>query len=310
MYLISYYFILFANSLYILSICWFIYGLGSALISGTLDSDIIAYLKNNNLDIKPFQVKNSYVLSTSSMLGAFIGSLLYSKIDEKIYVVSIISFFVSILISFKYYEELDNKNIHKIKFYDEIKKVLNNSKNLFKIKDFKYLFILISITPLYLQTFYQYWQVLYKEKNINIAMFGVVYFLFHMSNILGTYIYNKYSNKIIIRYLILSTLVIDILILYLIEDILFFVTFPISAVLFSIYSLWLNINFNKIINTDNISTTTSFMGSVINIVSIISIYIISYLITEYSIINTYLISYTVFFIFTFIFIKIYNKNID
>lgn len=200
--IISYMAIVFSNSVFTLAICWFLYGIGMSMFSGTINTDIIVYLKENKYDFKHFQVYDKYISSFSSILGAFFGSILYSIIDIGMYYLAVLCFIILLFLIMNYSSIKNNdliQNDEKFKLKENFANVLSNTLKMFKNREFVYIFILVSLTPIYLQMFYQYWQILYEAKGINYSLFGVVYFLIHISNIVGTYIYKKFNEKINIK---------------------------------------------------------------------------------------------------------------
>lgn len=69
--------------------------------------------------------------------------------------------------------------------------VLKSSKPLL------YMILLFASATLFVQPFFQYWQVLYQQGGIPVRYFGIIYVAFQACNLVGTMIYNrmKMSNK-------------------------------------------------------------------------------------------------------------------
>ena len=72
------------DNVLLLSLMWGIYGLSSAVMSGTLDAYFYKVIKKKGKNIKEFNVKNRYSILVSSLFGALIGSLLYKYIGVSI----------------------------------------------------------------------------------------------------------------------------------------------------------------------------------------------------------------------------------
>ncbi|MES5907975.1 MFS transporter, partial [Bacillus cereus group sp. MG20] len=228
--LISYFIIYVSEgNFYLLMISWFLYGTSTAAKSGSLESELVNQINKENKSIKKFSVWDSYLLSISSSIGAIIGSLFYERIHQNIYLISFILFFLSIIFSSIFSikkEKVQTKKIKKKPFsFKDIKKdILYFSRNSVLTE----IIILFTLLSLFLQPFFQYWQVLYENKHISITYFGYVYFIFQICNIIGTYLFETITYKRNISYIILGIISISSLItLTFLEGITFFIAFPI-----------------------------------------------------------------------------------
>ena len=85
-----------------LILAWGIYGVSMAMKSGTLDNEIILEYREAQKDIRNIVNAQSYALSISSIIGTFLGSILYPYIHTYIYILSLISLGFSILIAYSY----------------------------------------------------------------------------------------------------------------------------------------------------------------------------------------------------------------
>ncbi|WP_075552730.1 MFS transporter [Borreliella mayonii] len=81
------YFIVFETSSFVfICVSWFIYGM-SAAINGTIAISFTKIYQNNSKKLKAFISFTKIILSIDAILGGYIGSVLYSCIDIKIYLI-------------------------------------------------------------------------------------------------------------------------------------------------------------------------------------------------------------------------------
>ena len=198
----------FSSNFYILSIGYALYGLSVSLKSGTVEADIIKDIKCDDDKIKSFTIYRNYISISSSLIGGFIGSILYYKINKYMYICSIVLFIISYISIYSYREDnkqfFKHKNFHKnINLTNEIQDILK----LFSNKGLIIILTLVSISSFFIQPFFQYWQVLYKEINISQIYFGYIYILFQIIGLCSTYIYNKFINTERYIYILLLLLV-------------------------------------------------------------------------------------------------------
>lgn len=200
------------------------------------------------------------------MIGGLFGSLLYGYIQRKIYIISLVFFFISFVSgSLCYFNVLKKEEKMEDKtLYSEVKKGLTIIKRSDVLKFLLYLF---AASSLFIQPFFQYWQVLYQSNNIPEKYFGIVYVLFQVCHMIGTAIYKKIEFKrftsIIILMLIPTTYAI--LTLFKWGTL---VALPLAAVLFFIYSMHLNVLQKQNAPKEFISSFFSATGTIENIFSI------------------------------------------
>ncbi len=208
-YVVSITFMLFAyvmiyighGHLYYLIVAWILYGFGVALSSGSMESEVINQIKQLDKDIRQFVIWNSYVSSSSAAIGALIGSFLYIHISRHMYAFSLICFIISLLIA-TLFQVKSSRMINKDRV--NLTGLKNVVINLCKIRDTQEVIILFMLVGLFLQPFFQYWQVLFEQKGMSIHFFGVLYIMFQLCNIAGTYIYDrlKYKEKYTMYFLL------------------------------------------------------------------------------------------------------------
>ncbi|WKC58549.1 MFS transporter [Borrelia sp. P9F1] len=206
--MVSYFIIFKASSFVVLCIAWFIYGMSSAVSTGTIDISFNYIYQNNLKKLKSFISSRKIILSIGAILGGYIGSILFLRIDVKIYVISLFlylaSSFVTILFissdkNTDYQYNKENTILYLVKFKKNIMGFL-------KSRVLLGLFILISAIQFFFQPFYLYWQVIFTDKNIPISIFGIIYILFRISDIIGAWIFKNIKHSKYNIYITLSVI--------------------------------------------------------------------------------------------------------
>lgn len=289
----------------ILCIAYALYGLSVSLKSGTLEADAVLELTEQQKPIKEFSVILSYVTNVSSIIGGLCGSFLYSFFLNKIYFVSIILFAISFIIALSCGFVKEERNAGALSLKSELK----DGYEIIKESDIlKYILLLFGIMTLFLQPFYQYWQVLYDENNVPEAYFGIIYVIFQLCGIIGTYIYkhcfnNKKFNAGIILIIIPLVYALGLLIPNGTT-----ISLILAVIVFNIYSIHIDVVQKENAPAEHISSFFSLAGTVDNIFSIISLFIMAFLTESIGVEQAYLVEFALFACFAIIVTSIFNKG--
>lgn len=288
----------YSHNFIILCVAYVLYGLSVSLKSGTLEAEVILELSNAQKSIKEYSVLSSYVMSVSSIVGGLIGSILYSWINQKIYIISlslfILSFISAILCSFSKSER--EKKEERITLIQEVSKGFSIIK---KSQILKYILCLFATSTLFIQPFFQYWQVLYQGNNVPNQYFGMIYVMFQICNIIGTAMYRriKIERFAIIIILLIIPIVYGIGILF--EGGVLF-SLPLSVVIFFIYNMHLNVIQKQFAPKEHISGFFSLVGTIENVISIGSLFIMAKCTNIIGVKLAYLVLFVMFSILTVI----------
>ncbi len=302
MVVISYVFIPQANNLILFSILWTIYGMGVAFISGTIENDILIKLKSTGKDdmIATFNRKIQQSFFSSALIGGMIGSIIYSIIDDKIYYLSCILMIISVLISITYTEseitEKRNNSINK-KFFEDM------------VKDKNYLLSIMIILTLVIFTtiFYQYWQILFDSKNIDVIYFGLFYAIFQFSGIIAGKLYGHLHLKS--KFLNVSYIVFICtgIISFVTTEFVFALSFTIFVASFYLINYYCWTIYKEDLKIKNISANTSFVGFLTSGVSLIILGVINILSKALDIQLIFLLISSLFLILNYVFINVKKK---
>lgn len=295
--MISYFIIFKASSFMLLCISWFIYGMSAAINTGTIDISFTKLYQNNSKKLKAFISFVKMILSISAILGGYIGSILYLYIDIKIYLISLLIYLISSLITIFFIpndkntdhkHNKENLTLYLIKFTKKII-ILLKSKELLEV------FILNSAIQFFYQPFYLYWQAIFIDKNISINIFGIIYVLFRISDIIGAWIFRKIKHSKYDIYIILAIIFLLSVLIKLISHIYIFITIIIFLViLISVYSNNLEFFLRKNIDSKVLGTITSINSTLSRIFSFLALGICSILTNFISAINTLVLLILIF----------------
>lgn len=286
------YFLIFISkgNFFILILAWGIYGVSMAMKSGTLDNEIILEYREAQKDIRNIVNAQSYALSISSIIGAFLGSILYPYIHTYIYILSFISLGFSILIAYSYQPLVLHHK--KQALLDEIKlgiTILHEEKKL------KLIVILIAFTAFFTQILFQYWQVLYETKGISVSLFGYVYIVLQVANIIGTFLYKCYAHKISVMMCVVCSIpILSLGIMYDTEELMFFFLFPIIVIAYYMYNQYMMVLMKEHSPKEFMSTFTSLVSTCHTICGVVALSIISCLVLHISIVSVYIIMFMIF----------------
>lgn len=295
--MISYFIIFKASSFMLLCISWFIYGMSAAINTGTIDISFTKLYQDNSKKLKAFISFVKMILSISAILGGYIGSVLYLYIDIKIYLISLLIYLISSLITIFFIpndkntdhkHNKENLTLYLIKFTKKII-ILLKSKELLEV------FILNSAIQFFYQPFYLYWQAIFIDKNISINIFGIIYVLFRISDIIGAWIFRKIKHSKYDIYIILAIIFLLSVLIKLISHIYIFITIIIFLViLISVYSNNLEFFLRKNIDSKVLGTITSINSTLSRVFSFLALGICSILTNFISAINTLVLLILIF----------------
>ena len=169
------------------------------------------------------------------------------------------------------------------------------------------LILMVSSLQIVFQSFYQFWQIIFLEKSMSYTVFGVFYIIFQMISILANYIYSKYDIKNW-NYLGLSiTISILFLISLLTNNVIFILFFLIFQIPLNIFNNQLNVDIRKECNPKALSSLISFLGTCMNIIAMIVMWIASVLLSDLNIITVLIILLMIFIILNIILYVYYSR---
>ena len=263
----------FSRNFTVLCVSYALYGLSVSLKSGTLEAEVILELSQSEEPIKEYSIISSYLLSISSIMGGLIGSLLYPYLHGNIYVISLvlfsIAFFFALSCSFGGKGAVSHSGGHTLcKEIAEGLSIIRGSKIL------RCILGLLAVSMLFIQPFFQYWQVLYQDINVLEQCFGVLYILFQLCNMIGTAVYGKLkiTPSRSIGVLAAIPLIYGAMSLFPWGAL---VALPLSVIAFYVYGMHLDVLQKQYAPSRHISGFLSLSGTIQNIASIASLFIMA-----------------------------------
>ncbi|AMR76076.1 MFS transporter [Borrelia hermsii] len=307
--MIAYFIIFQTSSFIILCIAWFIYGMSSAVNTGTIDVSFTRVYQSNSKKLKAFISSMKIILGIGAISGGYAGSVLFLYVDEKIYLISLFLYLASSLITI-FFISSDKNTDHKkkcLKLY--INQFKNNVITLLKSKILIELFILISSIQFFFQPFYLYWQAIFIDKNVPISIFGIIYILFRLSNIIGAWVFKKIRHSSYDSYVILGIIFLLSILIKIVSHIYVFITIMTFLVmLVSLYSNNLEYFLRKNIDSKILGTITSINSTISRLFSFLVLTACSVLASFISIINTFILLILIFCILSILVIYKFTDN--
>ncbi|WP_169922427.1 MFS transporter [Lactobacillus terrae] len=299
----SYMIVIVSSSFWLMCFSWFLYGVSSAGMTGSLDSYFIKDALDNDQGIKKFNIQNNYSLLLSSLLGGGIGASIYGLIHINIYILSILGFiilFVLIQVTIPF------KRVEKIKRIS-VKELFENIRGLLKDEKTKNLVILISSYQIIAQVFFQYWQFILIQKDISAKYYGLVYVLFQFTALISNWFFlviNVSKRNYIFSIILISVLFISGLLVtnsYLVILLLLIFELP-----FNLYISQLNMELQNTVGSEGLSTSISVMEFTSTIVATSTLWLIAILVSKN---NLFLVLGSVVIIFLVVsLIVIFNRK--
>lgn len=302
--IISYSIILCSTSVFFLSIAWFLYGASAAGMSGSLEGYFIKKMNNDSVQIKDFSVNYNYIIFFSGLIGGFLGSILYRFVNMDIYLYSLILFFIA-FINILYNIKGNTSTLETMR--PSLSQLKNDITKMLYHKKLMILILMVSSLQIVFQSFYQFWQIIFLEKSMSYTVFGVFYIIFQMISILANYIYSKYDIKnwnYLGLPITISTLF---LISLLTNNVIFILFFLIFQIPLNIFNNQLNVDIRKECNPKALSSLISFLGTCMNIIAMIVMWIASILLSDLNIITVLIILLMIFIILNIILYVYYSR---
>lgn len=272
--ILSYLTILLFNQFLLLCLAWFLYGLSMASMSGTLDSYFIKSYKSEKITIKPFMVRNNNSMFYSSLVGGFLGSLLFNYLKINLYIVSIVLFIVSFL--FILFGVPRKKTVQAVKRESLFAFIIFSLKQIKGNKSLKILIVQMVLFQIIVQCFYQYWQICLLGKGFSSKYFGLIFVFIQLVAILSNRIFAKISHNLRKELLFLLSISVFFILFLFFNKLWAIIAFFIFQVPFNLYANQLNLEINHYSNAESLSSTVSLIGTLTTIFSAIILWVVAF----------------------------------
>lgn len=255
------------NNFWMLLTAWFMYGISSALDTGTIEAEIINQLKLSGMQIDKFISNSNRLNFIALLIGSSIGSFIYYAIGIKLYWISIILTIIStICVGIFYKGETSEKT--KISLFEIFKRMLVQSKDgikeVRKKESLKLMIALTFVGQFFFQTHFQLWQALFLSRGINKHNFYLFYMVFQLLSIVAYSIQvsKVSSNKLGRHFGILAiSLILFLGLLKTTNNILFILVYITWVFIFTVFDFISNYIFAKNVSNERISSLTSLKSS-------------------------------------------------
>lgn len=315
--LLSYLTIYFVDDFILLCISWALYGLATALKSGTMEVIYInSYKANSDHEgMKIFISNSSFYVNVGAIIGGLFGSFIYKIRGNDIYLIAVLIFAISLIISAVF---LPNSKPDKERTKIQEKLIKTHFRNIVKglnNRNLLVILLLLCFIQFFMQPFYNYWQVMFEDFNYKISFFGIIYIYFRFISMISARIFKKYNltkiKNLQLYILILVTCVLLSSYFY-IDNISFVIYITTLNLAFGIYSLYLEFSLVNEIEQDIMSSMISLVGTFIRIFSIVVLILTAWMLEKYDIFLIFGINISIFVVLSIILsiIKLAIKKID
>lgn len=303
---ISYFITMVSNKFPILCISWFIYGMSSASMSGSLDSYFIRRAKSDE-EIKHINVLINHSTLYSGLIGGGIGSFIYKEINIKIYIISLVLIFFSlILITFIFHPQ---KNIEKpSNNFENFHNIINDLKQITKQHRLIISIALYGVFEIITQLFFQFWQINFLKQHFTKAYFGLLYILFQVIAILGNSLFSKFDFSKKLPFLVVNIFIFYFSSLLIKNKILFLFLIILFLLPFNLYNNQLVVNIQKESSNKIVASVISLSETISSIVSVIILWIIGILNNHLNFLLIEKIMILIFTLLSLMLIKFYSSN--
>lgn len=284
---ITYLIILFFNTYFFLIIAWFIYGISTAMETGTIDAELIILIKKytdtNQMSktISKFIGTSGQISSVCAILGSCLGFILYKKIDIDIYWIMLLLILISGIITLFFFrlpcssKYMENRSIYTI--------IKDSLKEIQKTPILKYIMVLFIALQIFLQIHYQLWQSFFIDCGINENFFIGIYLSFQIITIVT---YKLPVQKFFIKTSVPIGIifVISVILLYVIKlPYIQLIIYMLPVFIISLVTYYTEIKYNEIVQISNISSLTSLISTIMRLFGFISLLFASKFISIFSI---------------------------
>lgn len=274
--LISYIVIMLFSSLPTLCFAWFIYGLSSSAMSGSLDSFFVRQFKNNNKQIKQFHIKFNNTTILSSLVGGALGSFIYTYLNAGLYLISIILLTIAAILVAYIIPSQTNTRTQRFTFPKLTSLFFKNHVICIDI-------ILLAVLQIIAQLFFQFWQVLFLDAHISSQFFGLFYLVFQIISLIANLLFKKFNVDHFLPGLLLLLVITLCLSISVISNALLFVCLIcLFLIPFNLYSSQLLLNIQQQSKEQFVATTLALSGTLNGIISMIFLWLVSLLTTHFA----------------------------
>lgn len=265
----------FSSLMWLIFIGQALYGAATALMSGTIDADLIYLIKKNEPTLlKRAQWKLDITSTIGALFGGIIGSFIYSETKEWFYLFPVICFVIVFILIFSTWEKVETNftNTPLSEYYKHFKQ---DSKKFFTSKIVLIAICFMFASQLFVQPFYNFWQQVYSDKKIPVKYFGLIYGLFQAITLIGTIVFAKIKNhnKWFEYLFLLVGFALAIMALIFLRSLSFALIFPLFMIPLNMASNSNSYRVNKVMTTEHISSQTSIISTWTRLFSIVALLI-------------------------------------
>lgn len=276
--IILYIVVICSDNFLILYFAWFLYGLASALDSGTIDADLYNQIKcSNEFELSNFIAVDGRISTVSLLVGSTIGGLCYLYFGTGIYFLSVIFCSLAIGITQLFYKESNiQKKEKNLRFDNFTKHVVKSLEELKNSKIMQIVIILDFLTQIFFQTHFQLWQAFLIEKEMSSNFFSLFYVVFQLIALVSYSIDLSNAKNLVNSNLYITLFGFVPLFFLSNSEYIYIPAYIMFIFLFYIIQFILKKYYTHLLSTNNISSLISFKGTLNRIGSMITLFLLSF----------------------------------
>ncbi len=275
---LSYSLVLFYNSLLLMCLAWFLYGLSTAIKSGTVDIMFTNYFKRieDNRGLKNFMGNVRLYNSLAGIIAGFLGGLLYGmrELPREIYTISLGLFLASTVISIIFLPSDSRRDTTSERVIVKSKKHVSKIFTAIKNSNLVIILLLLSVAQFFYQPFFNYWQKMLEGVGIDLVYYGAIYVVFRLISMVAAYLFKKIDldvkrSKTVIYCGLILLLGLSVINYLFIGESYFFLVYIMSALcIVEVYSICIEYEIVRITEEHIMSSVVSLVGTFVRVFSL------------------------------------------
>lgn len=294
--------VFFASALPLLCLAWFIYGLSSALESGTIGNEVILAVRKvcRHSDLGSEKVLHYLVrvdarcATIGLIIGGLLGSFFYPFIGKALYLwVAASALFVALFVlgvfhlnSDEFEQARTDTVTPSVRILDLFRDTIHDAVVCLKDSAIRRIILVIAVAQIFFQMHFQFWQAYFLAKGINTKYFGIVYVAFQLVSVLvsflGASLLNRLFSSVTIKVFFGAVVSLSLVAMFMNSGL------SILAYFLFVFGFWIVVfysdaHFRSLASESSLSTLTSVSSAVSRICSMLTLGIAGILLQHFGI---------------------------
>lgn len=283
----------FFRGLEAMAIAWFIYGISSALDSGTIGNEIILRVRDHYAKIHESSAKivdslvrlDTRIATICMIIAGFLGSFIYQQIGFSLYWCALIGALVCVITVVLWFpaENIGVSSQDSSTSIVKIKRVfVEGFRELVHHKSVRIYFCALATTQIFFQSHFQFWQSFFIEIGVRQYYLGALYVLFQLVSLVVSFvslqnILKRYTLRALLPYVLAVTTLCIVILLSPVTVYVRIFAYSVFVAIFWIVANDINAQLRQNLTEKALSTLTSLSSMMSRISSIVVLCILSVL---------------------------------